>query len=168
MSGCFDGTNNNMERDKPHSHSNIVSLYDAHIKDQETHFAYYLFGVGTPFREVGEMTESSTGKSFASGGSANSLGHASGSNAVHRVFHGGNMPDAHEMKILVTKVLSTHFRHATEEKELRRLLYGINRRLINAVRIRAPAYYPNAPVGIWLLLWRRRGARVFCNWRQGP
>ena len=125
----FDGTNNNMERDKPHSHSNIVSLYDAHIKDQETHFAYYLPGVGTPFREVGEMTESSTGKSFASGGEARiHWAMLQVYNAVHRVFHGGNMLDAHEMKILVTKVLSTHFRHATEEKELRRFFRVINKR----------------------------------------
>jgi len=32
----FDGTNNNMVRDRPHnSHSNIVSLYDAHLEDQK-------------------------------------------------------------------------------------------------------------------------------------
>lgn len=65
----FDGTNNNMKRDKPVAgHSNIVSLFDAHKLDNVENFAYYLPGVGTPFPEVGEMGESRNGKAFSEGG----------------------------------------------------------------------------------------------------
>lgn len=65
----FDGTNNNMERDRPLlGHSNIVSLFDAHKDDRKTCFRYYIPGVGTPFRQIGETTESDDGKAFATGG----------------------------------------------------------------------------------------------------
>jgi Uncharacterized alpha/beta hydrolase domain (DUF2235) len=65
----FDGTNNNRDRDRPlKGHSNIVSLWDAHKKDRVENFAYYIPGVGTEFREIGEMGESKNGKAFAAGG----------------------------------------------------------------------------------------------------
>lgn len=67
----FDGTNNNRDRDRPlQGHSNIVSLYDAHREDGEGYFRYYIPGVGTRFREIGELNESSSGKTFAAGGAA--------------------------------------------------------------------------------------------------
>ena len=139
----FDGTNNNMLRDRPNSHSNIVSLYDAHLDDRKTHFAYYLPGVGTPFKEIGELTESSEGKSFAMGGEARiHWAMLNLYNAIHRYFYKSDPLQESEMKTLVTQDLSTHFRHATEEKELRRLFYGINRRLINAVQYERPRITP--------------------------
>ena len=68
----FDGTNNNMDRDRPDKgHSNVVTLYDAHKDDKKEHFRYYIPGVGTKFAEIGENAESdSDGNTFASGGEA--------------------------------------------------------------------------------------------------
>jgi hypothetical protein len=67
----FDGTNNNMERDRPNQgHSNVVSLYDAHKNDDDECFRYYIPGVGTHFEEIGEDTELKAGKSMAKGGEA--------------------------------------------------------------------------------------------------
>lgn len=68
----FDGTNNNMDRDRPKlGHSNVVVLYDAYRDDPDNgDFAYYVPGVGTPFEEIGEDIESSDGKSKATGGDA--------------------------------------------------------------------------------------------------
>ena len=162
----FDGTNNNKDRDKPHSHSNIVSLYDAHIKDQKTHFAYYLPGVGTPFKEIGEMEESSSGKSFASGGEARiHWAMLELYNAISRSFTSYDLMAEDEMKTLVTQDLSTHFRHATEEKELRRLFYGINKRLINAVQYERPRI-TQMHLSVFGFSRGAAEARVFCNWVQ--
>ena len=68
----FDGTNNNMVRDRPKlGHSNVVVLYDAYRDDPDNgYFAYYVPGVGTPFPKIGEDTESPDGKSKATGGDA--------------------------------------------------------------------------------------------------
>ena len=51
------------------SHSNIVVLYNAH-KDIKMgdYYPFYIPGVGTAFPEIGEMRESSAGKSTAKGG----------------------------------------------------------------------------------------------------
>ena len=65
----FDGTNNNLKRDKGDlSHSNIVSLFEAHKLDKADYFRFYLPGVGTRFEEIGELGEDSGGKTFAVGG----------------------------------------------------------------------------------------------------
>ena len=74
----FDGTNNNMERDKDgvrdpnkRSHSNVVVLHDAFADDVSKHrYKIYLPGVGTIFEKVGEPAESREGKSMAKGGAA--------------------------------------------------------------------------------------------------
>ena len=74
----FDGTNNNKHRDQElisdpnaRSHSNVVVLHDAFRDDPESgYFSFYVPGVGTVFPEIGEMTESSSGKSMATGGEA--------------------------------------------------------------------------------------------------
>ncbi|CDG84882.1 phospholipase effector Tle1 domain-containing protein [Janthinobacterium agaricidamnosum] len=92
----FDGTNNNLERDrdgkrigvpdsktkipvfiknKPlkleeYSHSNVARLFFAFAQNKEGsgYFRNYMAGVGTPFPEIGELTESDDGKAFAKGG----------------------------------------------------------------------------------------------------
>ena len=85
----FDGTNNNMVRDrngtrteldgKPKksgaiaqpslgteqaSHSNVARLFLAFPNDQQSsgYFSHYIQGVGTPFKEIGEWTETNDGK----------------------------------------------------------------------------------------------------------
>lgn len=89
----FDGTNNNMSRDRngmrvnldgtiiptvgstllaleQASHSNVVKLYRAFPSNKHSsgYFSYYIAGVGTPFPEIGEKTETDKGKAFAKGG----------------------------------------------------------------------------------------------------
>lgn len=94
----FDGTNNNLERDRngkrtpvpppknkkderpplrsralpseEASHSNVARLFAAYprVKQPSGYFRYYIAGVGTPFDEIGEKTESREGKAFGFGG----------------------------------------------------------------------------------------------------
>ena len=54
------------------SHSNVARLYQAfpRTKRQEGLYGFYIQGVGTPFPEIGEPTESAEGKAFAKGGQA--------------------------------------------------------------------------------------------------
>ena len=162
----FDGTNNNMLRDRPNSHSNIVSLYDAHLDDRKTHFAYYLPGVGTPFKEIGELTESSEGKSFAMGGEARiHWAMLNLYNAIHRSFYKSDLLQESEMKTLVTKDLSTYFRHATEEKEARRIFLSINQRLMKAMQYERPRII-QLHLSVFGFSRGAAEARVFCNWIQ--
>ncbi|WP_167394952.1 T6SS phospholipase effector Tle1-like catalytic domain-containing protein [Variovorax boronicumulans] len=68
----FDGTNNNMDRDKaefPPSHSNVVTLYETYSdKLKDGYYRYYVPGVGTKFMDIGEPTESDDGKAYGKGG----------------------------------------------------------------------------------------------------
>lgn len=59
LSFFFDGTNNNLQRDrKNHSQSNIGRLFDLYPeRNQEGFFKIYVPGVGTPFREIGDTGE---------------------------------------------------------------------------------------------------------------
>lgn len=78
----FDGTNNNRDRDlidpvkKGRSralceHSNIVTLFEsAQANPDIYHYAYYIQGVGTVFKEIGEDTPNDKGLSLAQGGQA--------------------------------------------------------------------------------------------------
>lgn len=51
------------------SHSNVARLYEAYSqRTTEGFFRFYIQGVGTPFRQIGEPTESQDGKAFAKGG----------------------------------------------------------------------------------------------------
>jgi hypothetical protein len=72
MGVFFDGTNNNMERDRlDRSHSNVAVLFNTYFNSPETgYYRYYIPGLGTPFPEIGENTESDDGKAFAAGGAA--------------------------------------------------------------------------------------------------
>lgn len=53
----FDGTGNNEEIDAPtHKHSNVARLYRARKADIKAlgHMSFYIPGIGTPFREIGD------------------------------------------------------------------------------------------------------------------
>lgn len=52
------------------SHSNVARLYLAYPDNKQSsgYYRYYIQGVGTPFAEIGEPTESQEGKAFAKGG----------------------------------------------------------------------------------------------------
>jgi hypothetical protein len=109
----FDGTNNHMGRDRfgqrvavpsaqgeplaqpalsPEacSHSNVARLFSAFPSDRaaDGYFRYYIQGVGTPFPEIGEATESEDGKAFAKGGQPRILwGLFQVMNAMHMLVH---------------------------------------------------------------------------------
>lgn len=115
----FDGTNNNMYRDrdgertgvpdprtrqprpianKPMepqdaSHSNVARLFAAYPDKKQASgmFAYYIQGVGTPFKEIGEPTESQSGKAFAKGGQPRIVwGLLQVLNAIYATMYGGD------------------------------------------------------------------------------
>lgn len=121
----FDGTNNNLERDrngigtgvldlrtkKPTpinnvvidaneaSHSNVARLFSAYPGDKTKngYFSYYIPGVGTPFKEIGELTESDEGKAFAKGGQPRIIwGLLQVLNAVHLTIVGKLMYESDE------------------------------------------------------------------------
>lgn len=51
------------------SHSNVARLYLAYSQETKAGFyRFYIQGVGTPFKDIGEQTESQEGKAFAKGG----------------------------------------------------------------------------------------------------
>ncbi|WP_426143732.1 T6SS phospholipase effector Tle1-like catalytic domain-containing protein [Pseudomonas sp. DWP3-1-2] len=78
---CFDGTNNHEPSDKkgmPPTTSNVARLYHASIgpengegqnsASKEGFFRYYIQGVGTEFKEIGEYEPSGAGLKYATGG----------------------------------------------------------------------------------------------------
>ncbi|MDZ5632707.1 DUF2235 domain-containing protein, partial [Janthinobacterium sp. GMG1] len=117
----FDGTNNNLERDrngvrtgvldpktkKPisisnavvdansASHSNVARLFSSFPSNKRGagYFRNYIPGVGTPFAEIGELTESDEGKAFAKGGQPRIIwGLLQVLNAIHRTVYGDETP----------------------------------------------------------------------------
>lgn len=99
----FDGTNNNRTRDYPTSHSNVVSLFDAHKLDRTDNFKYYIPGVGTQFPEIGEFGEDAGGKRYASGGEQRiHFAMLQVYNAVCRAATGEDLVREAEMKHIVT------------------------------------------------------------------
>ncbi|WP_211208503.1 phospholipase effector Tle1 domain-containing protein, partial [Pseudomonas agarici] len=159
-------TNNNMERDKPRNHSNVVSLYAAHLDDKETHFAYYLPGVGTPFEQIGELEESSSGKSFAAGGEARiHWAMLEIYNAVHRAFYQTNLFTKGEMKTLVTKELSSFYRRRWDDQKMQRIFYDLNKRLNKAILGKRPRI-TLLHLSVFGFSRGAAQARVFCNWIQ--
>ncbi len=63
----FDGTDNNMDRDKPRgAQTNVVRLYDAYPQDtfKDRFYKVYVPGVGTPFKEIGETEADAQGSPF--------------------------------------------------------------------------------------------------------
>lgn len=55
-----------------YSHSNVARLFRSFPGDKipSGYFRFYIPGVGTPFPEIGELTETDEGKAFAKGGQA--------------------------------------------------------------------------------------------------
>lgn len=72
------------------SHSNVARLFLTFKKDKEADGFYrnYIQGVGTPFEEIGEPTESQEGKAFAKGGLPRIVwGMFQVMNAIHRTVY---------------------------------------------------------------------------------
>ncbi|QGH66924.1 DUF2235 domain-containing protein [Xanthomonas oryzae pv. oryzicola] len=164
----FDGTNNNMERDRPLlGHSNIVSLFDAHKDDRKTCFRYYIPGVGTPFRQIGETTESDDGKAFATGGESRIYwAMLLVYNAVCRAATRADLLQEAEMTQLVTSYgggLKTAW-HLGNDKA-RTVLRGVHQRLLTAVEGRRPTVL-RLNLSVFGFSRGAAQARTFCNWLQ--
>ncbi|MGY0611837.1 T6SS phospholipase effector Tle1-like catalytic domain-containing protein [Luteimonas sp. A501] len=161
----FDGTNNNLYRDKPKSHSNIVSLYDAHRDDRVEHFAYYIPGVGTRFPEIGELVEDSKGKSMARGGEARiHWAMLQVYNAVCASVTGFDLLTEDEMMALVTKTvggLRTWYR--VGDAKLRPVFSDIDRRLVERLGEARPVIN-RIHLSVFGFSRGAAEARVFCNW----
>ena len=88
----FDGTDNNMDRDKPRgAQTNVVRLYDAYTPDgyQGRYYKIYAPGVGTPFEEIGETEADAKGSPFGKMGAARIYwGICQLMNALHRAVFG--------------------------------------------------------------------------------
>ena len=163
----FDGTNNNMYRDRPlKGHSNIASLFDAHREDRQERFRYYIPGVGTSFPQVGEKTESSSGKTFASGGEKRiHWAMLLVFNAVSRASVGEDLLSETEMTPLVTEYsgLKTawHFSNA----KMKSIFDDLQERLKTKVKNARPRVI-RVNLSVFGFSRGAAEARTFCNWLQ--
>lgn len=165
----FDGTNNNMVRDKPQTgHSNIVSLFEAHKLDRADHFAYYIPGVGTPFPEIGEQGEDPSGKAYAAGGEARiHFAMLQVFNAVCRASAQMDLATEPEMRQIVTSTgtdgLSTWWR--LSDSKMVSFFERLNDRLLQAIEGKRPKV---TKVNLSVFGFSRGAAeaRVFVKWFQ--
>lgn len=169
----FDGTNNNKERDKDRiskpvkrSHSNIVVLHDAYKNDPDAnHFAYYIPGVGTPFPQIGEKTESAEGRAMAKGGEARlQWAMIQLYNALHWSVYKHNLVSPEEALKAVTSYFTLKNGWTWFSDKRRAYFKELEARLRRAL---GPAPKPK-PVLVNLSVFGfSRGAaqaRAFCNW----
>jgi len=162
----FDGTNNNMARDKPLvGHSNIVSLFDAHKADGE-HFRYYIPGVGTPFPEIGEHGEDPSGKAYSAGGEARiHFAMLQVFNAVCRASTKMDLVAPDEMRQIVTTTggLATWWRLGDSKLVL--FFQQLNERLRKAVEGKRPKV-TKVSLSVFGFSRGAAEARVFAKWIQ--
>lgn len=163
----FDGTNNNMNRDRADdSHSNVVSLFDAHRLDGKDHFRYYIPGVGTPFPEIGENGEDPSGKAYAKGGEARiHFAMLQVYNAACRASTQMDLAAAAEMHEIVTTTsgLSTWWR--LSDDKMVSFFRRFNERLLKAVEGKRPKV---TKINLSVFGFSRGAAeaRVFVKWMQ--
>ncbi|MBN6151543.1 DUF2235 domain-containing protein [Xanthomonas sp. AmX2] len=162
----FDGTNNNMKRDRQgQGHSNIVSLYDAHKQDGKEHFRYYVPGVGTPFEEIGEKGEDAKGKSMARGGEDRiHWALLQVYNAVAASVTGFDLLDEKETKDLVTSTftgLRTWYRLG--DGKMRSIFQCVDARLTKQLGDTRPRI-TRIHLSVFGFSRGAAEARTFCNW----
>lgn len=172
----FDGTNNNKKRDQEQvaqpdkrSHSNVVVLHDTFRDDAKNgYFKNYIPGVGTPFEQIGEMTESADGKAMAYGGEARIYwAMIQLYNAIHRAAGSSGHPlvpdtDAHRY-IKGSSFLAAKGGLNLPSSRRRGFFDGLSTRLRSAIQGRRPSV--NA-VNLSVFGFSRGAseARTFCNW----
>lgn len=114
----FDGTGNNdkwvedghsQTQRARNKHSNVARLFDAHpIEPENGIYAYYMPGVGTPFREVGDTTKLGFdigGMGFGyMGADRINWGITSIFNAVHRYLLGSDLLNQSDQRALVNTI----------------------------------------------------------------
>jgi Uncharacterized alpha/beta hydrolase domain (DUF2235) len=165
----FDGTNNNMNRDRSSmGHSNVVTLYDAHKDDKKEFFKYYIPGVGTQFSEIGEDAESNSyGNTFAQGGEARiHYGMLQVFNAVCRAATGSDVLTPAEMKHYVTSTFDgLHTLWRLGDSKMQDFFRALNARLLKAVEGKRPKI---TKVNVSVVGFSRGSAqaRTFSQWIQ--
>lgn len=166
----FDGTNNNRDRDKrDNSHSNVVSLFDVHHLDADDHFKYYIPGVDTKFKEVGELGEDAGGKTFAAGGERRiHYAMLQVYNAVCSAATKTDLLTAGEMSDMVTSTfsdnaLSTWWRLG--DARMNAIFDRIDGRLMKAIEGRRPRI-TKLHLSVFGFSRGAAEARVFCKWIQ--
>lgn len=161
----FDGTNNNMNRDLPdQSHSNVVSLFNAHKDDKVENFRYYIPGVGTRFPEIGEDKESDDGKRFASGGEVRiHWALIQIYNALHWAYHNSLLIEPAEAKTLCVDRLATFWRIG--DSKLIGVFEGIQQRLLTAIEGQRPRV-TKLRLSVFGFSRGSAEARTFCQWVQ--
>lgn len=170
----FDGTNNNMERDKltvpdsnARSHSNVVVLYDTFADTRKHHYRVYVPGVGTPFKEVGELTESAEGKAMAKGGAARIYwGMIQTINAIHRAIYKNTplMPDDEATKFILSSAFLGAQGLALSDGRRRGAFDGLGRRLKTALEKKKSPSIRLVNLSIFGFSRGAAEARTFCNW----
>lgn len=165
----FDGTNNNRQRDQPEkSHTNVAVLFDAHQADKTEHFRYYVPGVGTTFKEIGEKDASNDdGNRFAAGGEARiHYGMLQVFNAVCRSATQSDLLMAAEMAELSTSVLNglATWTRAGDDKMVM-IFRELDARLTKAIEGKRPKI---CKVHVSVLGFSRGAAqaRAFMQWIQ--
>lgn len=175
----FDGTNNNMVRDKEtvtdvnaRSHSNVVVLYDTFADKRQYHYRIYIPGVGTAFPYVGEDTESSAGKALAKGGAARIYwGMIQTINAIHRAAYGKD-PLVVDKKAsnLITSHLSLGAQSiikippVPESVRRQAVFERLGRELANKLKKKESPKIRLVNLSIFGFSRGAAEARTFCNW----
>lgn len=166
----FDGTNNNLDRDtQDNSHSNIVVLFKAH-KDNKLgdYYPIYIPGVGTEFSKIGEMHESTEGKSMAKGGEPR-IHYAMIQiyNAVHQAVHKDGLPIVNRDDALadVTSYSKLKSSPLAVEGEKRRAYFGaLETRLKSALINIGKPEVKKINLSIFGFSRGAAQARAFSNW----
>jgi len=162
----FDGTNNNMTRDRESKgHSNIVSLFDAHKDDQAEYFKFYIEGVGTPFPAIDEKGEDEKGKSMARGGEAR-IHYAMIMlyNAVSRAGAKDDLVQPEEAKVLVNEIwkgLKTYYRGGNGK--MMQIFRDLDQRLVSKLVCRRPQIM-RVNLSVFGFSRGAAQARTFANW----
>lgn len=161
----FDGTNNNLIRDsRDQSHTNVVSLFNAHKDDKVENFRYYIPGVGTHFPEIGEIKELDNGKRFGSGGEARiHWALIQVYNALHRAYHTSDLVQPDEMKDLCVNQLKTWWRLG--DSLMVSTFRGIQERLLKAIKDQRPRV-TKMHLSVFGFSRGAAEARAFCRWIQ--
>lgn len=176
----FDGTNNNKKRDQEdvsdpnaRSHSNVVVLYDSFADKRPDHYRIYIPGVGTPFPEIGEATESSQGKAMGQGGEARIYwAMIQVINAIHRAANQDTpLIQDDEAKRLLTGpsfLAGKSFFAGTgvvalAESRRRGVFHELGRRLKAGLKDKRPSIC-QAKLSVFGFSRGAAEARAFCNW----
>lgn len=162
----FDGTNNNLERDKPEKgHSNVARLLEAFPNTQnEGYFRNYIPGLGTKFPEIGEYTETSSGKAYGKGGAARiHWGLIQVLNSAHFAVNGAFLIPNDEAKSAINNVYMLKDAWSVFSNKRQAWFRGKVAQLKANIQNRKPTI-THIDVSVFGFSRGAAEARAFCNW----